>query len=165
LKLQRRRFGHPASAAERQVIDEMMTEARQKFAVRMLKNPTLGVKPDSYMKLPKFIKNHCRNIAWRLRLSRTKIMSRASSQGIGLIPASFNPDQAEQNELVHRIAQFIETQLTSEQRSVADCRWFKRLTIAETSAALRMTPSQVKTREKQARVVLMEHFQSETGRS
>ena len=165
LKIQRRRFGFPASTAQRQAIDEKMTEARQKFAVRMLKNPTLGVDPTSYFQLPRFIKNHCRNIAWSLHRSRKRRQSRVTSHDVNLIPNTFNPNQEEQQELIQRLFQFIETNLSSEQQAVAKCRWFNKLTIAETATALRLTPSQIKTREKKARAALEKQFRPESCNS
>lgn len=72
LKLQRRRFGHSASAAERNAVRQMVRDAQEKLATRLAKNPTLGLTPERYKELPGFIKNHCRSIAGSLMKQKAR---------------------------------------------------------------------------------------------
>ncbi len=159
LKLQRRRFGHPASTAERQALRQMVCDAQTKFATRLWKNPTLGLRPETYRLLPGFIKNHCRNIAWRLQEQqwkprKKKVVSDDTDPFAAQAAAAGSAE-----EVARRLCEFIETYLPEEERAVARCRWVLKYTIAETASFLKLTPSQVKTRERRARATAERHYQ------
>lgn len=150
LKLQRRRFGHPAGAAEREAVREMVRDAQAAFAERMMRNPTLGVTPDAYASLPGFIKNHCRNIAWRLRQRRRKERARRTEQDVTgtadpTAPTGSSPDGGIE------VLEVIEVYLQPEEREVARLVWLLGHTIPEAAALLSLTASQVKTRLEKAK--------------
>jgi hypothetical protein len=140
LKIQRARFGHPAGAAERAAVREMVQEAQAKFAARLLKNPTLGVAPADYVALPGFIKNHCRNIAWRLRHRRRKGWAGRVDLDVS---GAADPRAAEAGA---EVLEIIETFLPAEEREAARLVFVLGYSIAEAAAALSLTASQVKTR-------------------
>jgi Sigma-70, region 4 len=157
LKLQRRRFGHPASAEERKAIRQMVCEAQAKLASRLWKNPTLGVHPECYKLLPGFIKNHCRNIAWRLQ---EQIKKSRREKTVPEPRTAFAPlGVGSSDETARRICEFIETFLPEEEREVARCRWALKLTIEETASLLDISISQVKTRERHARAAAQHHYE------
>jgi RNA polymerase sigma factor (sigma-70 family) len=151
LKVQRRRFGRAASTAERTAIREMVREAQAKLAVRMLKNPTLGVTPADYGRLTGFIWYHARNIAWRLRKRRAAQTRRElPGDDIGLdLQQQAAPDSGD--DIERELTELIDAHLPADEQDVARLRWVERWTISETAAALGLTPSQVRTREKNAR--------------
>ena len=156
LKLQRRRFGHPTNASERQAIREMVRDAQEKFANRLRKNPTLGLSPEEYKLLPGFIKNHCRNIAWRLLKQKAGPQKKGTPRSASTFASSTDTDGSADaggsTEEVHRrLREFIDAHLPEDEREVARCRWTLHYTIAETASFLNLTPSQVKTREGKAR--------------
>lgn len=148
LKLQRRRFGHPTTAADRAAVRDAVRDAQAKFAARLRKNPTLGLTPPRFRLLPGFVKMHTRNIAWRLRQQRADRVHRAIDVESLADPRASAAEDAE-GSLVLR--DLIETQLPPGERAVARCRWAQGYTIVATAAALNLTPSQVKTRERKAR--------------
>jgi RNA polymerase sigma factor (sigma-70 family) len=146
LKIQRRRIGRPAGRGDRERIRDLVQDAQAKFATRLSKNPTLGVQPEVYMKLPGFIKRHSRSIASDLRRQRARRERSAGSGDLGWI-ADPQPD----DDLRARIEEFIETKLPPEERDVARLRWLLGCTVEETAATLGITVAQVKYRAKKAR--------------
>jgi len=158
LKIQRRRFGHPANAFQRNAIRELVQDAQAKFAQRLLKNPTLGVRPEDHRLLPGFIRNHCRNIAWRLRRKHQAEWAGRVSGNIENVADWRRATSDDTTLVVAELKEFIESQLPDEERDVARFRWILRFSIAETAAALSLTKSMVKTREKNARNKARQHF-------
>lgn len=148
LKVQRRRFGHPSSAAERATIRELVTEAKARFATRLWKNPTLGLTPAAHALLPGFIKNHCRNIAWRLR---RRVGERAGQSG-GDMREAADPQAGSVG--AADVWEVLETHLPADEREAARLVWFVGHSIGEAAALLNLTPSQVKTRLANARARL-----------
>lgn len=157
LKIQRRRFGHPGSAAERAAIRDLVREAQAKFAERMLRNPTLGLSPADYARLPGFIRNHCRNIAWRLRERRRKDRAHYSGPDVERV-ADPRPSGAASNAAGAEVLEVIETYLPAPERDVARLILLLDHTIPEAAAALDLTPSQVKTRLANAKRRLAERL-------
>lgn len=145
LKLQRRRFGHPAGTAARAAVREMVLEAWAKFTERILENPTLGVTPADYAHLPGFIKNHCRNIAWRIRERRKK--DRAGRIDLDVSRAADTRAADDGMEVLDTL----QTALPAEEREVARLVLLLDFTVAQAAAQLNLSHSQVKTRLKHAR--------------
>ena len=147
LKVQRRRFGHPSNAAEREARRMAVRDAQGKFAVRLLKNPTLGVTSERFRELPGFIKQNTRNIAWRFRQKMAKEQEKQSND----VELRADPRANQGSSVSAELKEIIETLLPKDERDVARYRWVLGETVEGTAAALQLTPSKVKTREAKAR--------------
>lgn len=166
LKIQRRRFGHPGNAAEREVIRDLLRAAQLKLAQRLRKNPTLGLRPGAFEKLPAFIWNTARSIAFSLRRGQERARRRHLALDLDAREAADErgiPTE-EETHIVSEIREYVENHLPEEELAVALLRWFEGRSIAETASALGLTKSKVKTREKNAKEKLRRYAEERSAR-
>lgn len=162
-KILRRRLRHLEAARPEQyppqVIDDLMDEGKSRLLLRLTKNPTLGLVPDRFLELPGYIRNHLRNIAWRLGQQRQKNDSRSADADIEAVAVTTNePDRVVDQDLLGELWDFVTTKLSEEEAYVALCRWRLGWSLNETASALGLSKSQVMTREKNARAALRGQF-------
>ncbi|MBL9085156.1 MAG: HEAT repeat domain-containing protein [Planctomycetales bacterium] len=135
-RIQRSRFPKAQTPLEHQRRRQFVETASNKFLERLRRNPSLGITPERYRELPGFIKQHSRNIAWRLRKKKEKLW----------LPMSFEPaatttpdDEAEQRETSTLLAAFLQSELSPEERAVVEWSGLRGRSMEETAAALRLS--------------------------
>ena len=162
LKVQRRRFPNPHNREERYERQAMLEEAQEKFAVRLLRNPTLGLKLEKWQLLPGYIRNHTRNIAWRIRKKHKQSHLQLAGSELEQVAVTTDmPNRIVDQELLGELWDFITTKLSEEEAYVALFRWRLGWSLNETASALGLSKSQVMTREKNARAALRSRFGSD----
>ncbi|HEX3659370.1 MAG TPA: hypothetical protein VHV55_26515 [Pirellulales bacterium] len=144
LKQLRRTLGDSASVRA----PDLLEDATQEFAVKLLKNPTLGMSPNRCRELPGFIRNHARDVAkvvYRQFLKGSYMggavvheESRASSD------VEQPPNQAMIAEVREQFAKAFHEQLSLEERETLRCRLVSGMTLNDTAANLSMTVWEVR---------------------
>ncbi len=159
LKVQRRRFPNPLDREERNVRNALVEQAQDKFTIRLLRNPTLGLTPEKWPLLPGYIRNHTRNIAWRSRKKQQQSHAQLADGELEQVAVTTNgPFPFIDQELLTKVWDFITTKLSEEEAYVALFRWRLGWSLKETAAAMGLSKSQVMTREKNARAALRSQF-------
>lgn len=149
-KVLRKRLGKPRSKSDRDLIEQLVREAQEKFAQRLRNNPTLSLPPHKYNELPKWIKVISRTIAGNLWRSLKRRRARAARQRRVSSATLWFPS-VEFRELRELI--FIENRpaLTEDERIIAGLDLIGGHSLTAIAAILGFSESQVKTRRNHAK--------------
>ncbi|MFO0905796.1 MAG: HEAT repeat domain-containing protein [Pirellulales bacterium] len=145
-KVQRAKLGKPRNQADRELFDELMRQAQEKFAQRLLSNPTLNLSPEDAQKLPRWILWVSRSIAsnlWRGLKRARKRAQRATPMAFALSPVA----GVETAEIVQKLFGENCAALSEEELLVAKLAYLQGETNASIIKSTQLSASQVKTRK------------------
>lgn len=150
VRIQRARFGRATTVPERWRIEELLADAQSRFALRLWKNPMLGIQVEQEHLLPGFIRNHARSIASAVLRSRVAV-----SETHALLEDL--PDNAscvgrcEYAELVDFLNRACLELLDEELEMIARFRWFLRWPERAVARYFGCTRHEVRACEQRAR--------------
>lgn len=124
---------------------DLLDDAAQEFAARLIQDPTLGMKPEKWAELAGYVRNHAGDVAKLIFRRQVRNPSPANLDFEGRLPLTTSGRDPSAQAALNEVSEIFSRLLSDVEKNVVMQWMVKGQTLAETATALGLSVSQVRT--------------------